>query len=267
MLKLPKNERDKQIHFCKVCKEENIPFQKISDEEFITSIIKNIEYNEDLNLRISPPEGIARLFTDFSCQNDDEPVPINCDYYDATTRIPNANKPNHSIFHLNIASLGLHKDELVGALSLLDVQFDIIAASETKILKNIKPTYDIKLPGYEEYPVPTESSKGGVIIYVKDNIEHKRRFDLEAKMYEAGKLEGVFLEILNGKKKNEIVGCIYRHPTMEIKPFNENYFEGLITKITEEKKICYLAGDFNIDLLQSETDSNIKDFFDILTSN
>ena len=102
---------------------------------------------------------------------------------------------------------------------------------------------------------------------MRDNIEHKRRFDLEAKMYEAGKLEGVFLEILNGKKKNEIVGCIYRHPTMEIKPFNENYFEDFITKITNEKKICYLAGDFNINLLQSETDSNIKDFFDILTSN
>ena len=186
MLKLPKCQRDQIIHFCKTCKEDNIPFQKISDEEFITSIIKNIEYNEDLNLRISPPEGIARLFTDFSCQNDDEPVPINCDYYDATTRIPNANKPNHSIFHLNIASLGLHKDELVGALSLLDVQFDIIAVSETKIIKNVIPNYDIKLPGYKEYSVPTESSKGGVIIYVKDNIEHKRRFDLESKMYETG---------------------------------------------------------------------------------
>ena len=86
-------------------------------------------------------------------------------------------------------------------------------------------------------------------------------------MYESGQLESVFIEILNDKKKNEIVGCIYRHPTMEIKPFNENYFEDFITKITNEKKICYLAGDFNINLLQSETDSNIKDFFDILTSN
>ena len=86
-------------------------------------------------------------------------------------------------------------------------------------------------------------------------------------MYEAGQLERVFIEIINDKRKNEIIGCIYRHPTMEIKPFNENYFEDLIAKLADEKKICYLAGDFNIDLLQSETDSNIKDFFDILTSN
>ena len=75
-------------------------------------------------------------------------------------------------------------------------------------------------------------------------------------MYESGKLESVYLEIMNEKKKNEIIGCIYRHPTMDTKTFNENYFNEIITKITDEKKICYLAGDFNIDLLKSETNSD-----------
>ena len=26
------------------------------------------------------------------------------------------------------------------------------------------------------------------------------------------------------KQKNEIIGCIYRHPTMDVKTFNEKYF-------------------------------------------
>ena len=247
--------------------EECFPFQKISDEEFLTSIIKNIEYNEDLNLRICPPEGIKRLFTDFSSHNEDEPMAINCSYYDATTRIPNMNKPNHSMFHLNIASLALHKEEMVTAISLTDVEFDVIAVSETKIIKDQDPIFDITLPGYKEYGTPTESSKGGVLIYIKDNINVKRRTDLEAKMYESAKLESVFLEILNDKKKNEIFGCIYRHPTMDTKTFNDKYFNEVISKITDEKKICYLAGDFNIDLLKSETIGDTKDFFDTLTSN
>ena len=85
-------------------------------------------------------------------------------------------------------------------------------------------------------------------------------------MYEAGKLESVFLEILNDKNKNEIFGCIYRHPTMDVKTFNEKYFNGIIAKINDERKTCYLAGDFNIDLLKSETIPDIKDFFDTLTS-
>ena len=146
------------IHCCKICKEESIPFQKISDEEFITSIIKNIEYKEDLNLRICPPTGIKRLFTDFSNQNEDEQVAINCDYYDASSRIPNSKEHCHSIFHINIASLGLHKEELEAAISLTNLEFDIIAISETKIRKNIDPIYDTSLPGYKDpFSTPTES--------------------------------------------------------------------------------------------------------------
>ena len=56
ILELPQAEREKMIHFCKICKEDSLPFQKLSDEEFITSIIKNIEYKEDLNLHTCPPE-------------------------------------------------------------------------------------------------------------------------------------------------------------------------------------------------------------------
>ena len=156
---------------------------------------------------------------------------------------------------------------MVAAVSLTEIEFDVIAISETKIIKNQYPTFDITLPGYKEYGTPTEASKGGVLIYIKNSIVAKRRKDLESKMYEAGKLESVFLEIMNEKKKNEIFGCIYRHPTMDVKTFNEKYFNEFIARITDEKKVCYLAGDFNIDLLKSETIPDTKDFFDSLTSN
>ena len=161
-----------------------------------------MDYNEDLNLRTCPPPSLKRLFTDFSSHNEDEPVAINCDYYDTTSQIPNLSGPNHSMFHINIASLGLHKDELEAALSMLDVDFDIIAITETKIIKNVDPIYDVNLQGYQPpYQTPTESFKGGALIYVKEGIDVKRRTDLESKMYESGKLETVFLEIMNGKKK------------------------------------------------------------------
>ena len=77
-------------------------------------------------------------------------------------------------------------------------------------MKDVTPTYDINIPGYNPHQTPSESFKGGVMIYVKHGLEVKRRTDLESRMYESGKLESVFLEILNGKKKNEIFGCIYR---------------------------------------------------------
>ena len=54
---------------------------------------------------------------------------------------------------------------------------------------------------------------------------------------------------------------------MDTNSFNEKYLNDAISKLTEEKKICYLAGDFNIDLLKSDTDNLTKDFFDTLTTN
>ena len=52
--KLPKAVKDKKIHFCKKCTENSIPFQKLSDDEFLVSVVKNKDYNEDLNLRTCP---------------------------------------------------------------------------------------------------------------------------------------------------------------------------------------------------------------------
>ena len=167
----------------------------MSDDEFFTSIVKNIDINEDLNLRLTPTANRKALFNDFSNHNKDQPSPINCDYYDISSKIPHSNNCNYSMFHLNMASLGLHKDELVTSLSMLDFEFDMIAVTETKIKAGIDPTYDLSLQGYKHYQTPTESDKGGVIIYVKNHIDIKRRKDLEEKMYKSRELESVSIGI------------------------------------------------------------------------
>ena len=199
-----KKSSDYESYFCKICEEETFAFQKLSDDEFFTSIVKNIDLKDDLN-----------LFNDLSGHNKDEPS-INCDYYDLSIPIPSSSNCNLSIFHLNLASLSLHKDELVTSLSLLEIEFDMIALMETRIRAGIDPTYELSLKGYYNYQTPTESVKGGVIIYIKNNIDVKRQTDLENKMYKSCELESVFLEIVNEGKKNEMFGCIYRHPPCQL---------------------------------------------------
>ena len=160
-----KKSTESEKHICITCKEENIPFQKVSDNEYLTSIVKNIDVHEDLNLRVYPSENVSSLLNDFSNHNKDGPSPINCDYYDLSSHIPYSNNNKHSMFHLNLASLSLHKEELVTALSLLEFEFDMIAVSESRLKAGIDPTFDLSLPGYNHYQKPTESDKGGVIIY------------------------------------------------------------------------------------------------------
>ena len=46
-------------------------------------------------------------------------------------------------------------------------------------------------------------------------------------------LESTFIEILNPKKTNMIVGCIYRHPHMELNKLNDYYANNLLNKLSK----------------------------------
>ena len=73
---------------------------------------------------------------------------------------------------------------------------------ETK-LQN-EPSANVSIDGYN-IPIITytEANKGGVCIYVADNLNFKLRNDLN--IYESKELESVFIEIVNAKKANNII--------------------------------------------------------------
>ena len=134
--------------------------------------------------------------------SDDENLPpLNCKYLDIRSFNYTESKQDFSIFHLNIASLSKHKDELETILSMLNYKFDIIGISETKIRNRIAPTYDINIKGYNTLSTPTESEKGGTILYIADHLNYKIRKDIDSLMYKSNELESVCIEIINPNKK------------------------------------------------------------------
>ena len=99
---------------------------------------------------------------------------------------------------------------------------------------------------------PTEATHGGTGFYTKDSLVFRRRYDL--KFNSSSAYESTFIEIILPKKKNIILGGIYRHPNSKVPVVNcfiENY-EPLLDKLSTEEKLCSLMGDFNIDLLKKE---------------
>ena len=170
-----------------------------------------------------------------------------------------------SIFHLNIASLSKHKSDLETLLTMLNFKFDIITITETKLQTSTQPTFDINLLNYNLYQTPTESTSGGTLIYVSKILNSKIRNDI--KIYKPRELESTFIEINNPRKKNTLIGCIYKHPCMSVDEFNENYLTPLLKKITFENKNIFLTGDYNINLLNTETDEPTSSFLNNLTSN
>ena len=101
-------------------------------------------------------------------------------------------------------------------------------------------------------------------MYIKDNINYISRQDLE--IFKEKELESTFIEILNPKGKNIVVGCLYRHPCMHSSEFNETYLRDLLSKIIKEKKLVVIMGDFNIDILKYDTNKDSSYFVDALYS-
>ena len=61
----------------------------------------------------------------------------------------------------------------------------------------------------------------------------------DLKMYNKFELESTFIEIINPRKSNIIVGVIYKHPKMDVTDFNNNFLNNLLKKINQEQKKCF----------------------------
>ena len=64
--------------------------------------------------------------------------------------------------------------------------------------------------------------------------------------------------------KNSLIGVIYRAHTA-IDDFT-NDFDPILQTISNEKKECYIMGDYNIDLLKDDSDRPRHDYLDLIYS-
>jgi len=264
------NESDKSKWICIKCVNSNLPFSSINDDSFYLNS-KGIHSDccdfDKFNFSLNPSDKqITNQISKMIVENTDPDNDNNfCKYYETEEFVKAKfdNLSNFSVFHLNIASLQFHFEELKILLSMLDFEFDCIMITETKLQKNINPKINIDIPNYHLFHTPTEASKGGSLIYISNNLISKPRKDLE--IYEAMKVESTFSEIIIPNGKNIIVGCVYKHHTIDPNEF-EKIFLPILQKANKEKKPVLIAGDFNIDLLKLNSDSFTNEYFDKLTN-
>ena len=187
---------------------------------------------------------------------------VNSDYYDLIN-FPKirTTADSFSIFHLNLRSLTAHFHELQLLLSALKLNFDVIGISETKeqssgFLSNVD------LDGYIFYSQCSNTSAGGVGLYVKENLDHMIRYDLSIAEDE---FETIWTEIKNAKSQNILCACTYRHPNTDIKKYIE-YMDKIMSKISKESKLVFVMGDFNVNLLNYESHNETNDFINTMVS-
>ena len=237
--------------YCIDCTSDILPFSKVetpirNSGRYLSH--KELEIIEELNNAIDQPDSFStcKYFTPEEMQT-----------IDLSNQL--------SVFHLNISSLSYHFDEFNTFLNSNKLKPTIIGITETRIKKGQDPLNDISLPNYNIEHTSTEGPNGGALLYLDKTINYTTRDDLL--LYKTKELESIFVEIIQPKGKNLIVGCIYRHPHMEITEFNEHFLTKLISNLKKEKKDVLLLGDFNIDLLKYDSQVAVASFLDKMYAN
>ena len=196
-----------------------------------------------------------------------------CKYYDENNIRYLTNKHHNSalkLIHLNISSLIKNGLDFTSYLQHLNINYDVIMLTETR-----ETTVDIiKLyfPNFEIFLKNPNSPKGGAcILTAKDKFKNihviqDESFNLGNKCKcDQCEIEDIWLT-LESNNKNILLGCIYRHPKAPggISHFTENLDQ--LMKNIKDNTTAIIAGDFNIDLIDTE-DTHVEHYTDTILQN
>ena len=253
------------------------PFQYLTDTDFRDFFsTENIAYDDDLIVRLS-----KKIFHQFSSETESYQEEIDPDqlirrnmniinpicnylYPDEIENVSRDNNtPDQSLFKLlfaNINSIVRKFEDLTEELNqAISNSFDILAFSESKLTDNINDLYSI--PNYQFYTNSVSRDMGGVALHVHKIHKSSVRNDL-SKI--SNHTETLFVEIAQ-QKRNILVGVVYRRPKTSIIDFMDSVKQILIT-IQNENKLCYITGDFNIDLLKADSSKQASDLIALFHS-
>ena len=117
---------------------------------------------------------------------------------------------------------------------MLTAEVDILCISESRISQNNPVTTNLDIPRYTFEHAPAESSAGGTLMYMSNDIAYVLRNDLQ--IYSPKEFESIFIKTLIPNKPSLILGTIYKHPSMKPYKFKNKFLEPLLSKIKAEVK-------------------------------
>ena len=242
-----------------------MPFSKITNVSFTREFTDYSSITLDPNF-FRMNQKLSQMNKDISKQHTE----FNFRYYtpeNFNKKFANNTHNQVKVFHQNIRSLNAHHFQLKSLLQDLAVEFDVICLSEvwaTNIcfLENIIPNYSL------EYVPPVDSTTGGVGIFYKSSYKILVRNDLSNVFKDVN--NDILTETLWADIKfNNIectIGVIYRHPKGNVRKFNHCINSVLDTIHNSNIELCFMAGDFNIDLIKYDDFYPSQEFLDMLIS-
>ena len=120
------------------------------------------------------------------------------------------------------------------------------------------------LPNYiSKHQVRSDRRGGGVSVYIHSSLKFKERADLSII---SKNIETLTLEILSDKTHNILVNVLYRHSVGQYEQF-ENFLTTFFSRTKNSNKDIHIAGDFNLNLLDHDTNKKVEDFLNLIYQN
>jgi hypothetical protein len=217
---------------------------------------------------------LLEVYTD-DRQNFDLPSLKKSEYYDLSSFMDtvDARSTSLSLLNTNARSFLRNKHSFDILFELLESEgkfiFDIISLEETWLDDSQESL--ACLQGYEAIFKHKKPAKigGGLAIFIKNDLNFKARYDIHFPEDKQDMFDCLFIEIMsdNASSKNVLFGVFYRSPKHScLSQFNQCLL-ALLNDLTRENKHIILVGDFNINLLNFNENSKIRDFLDLHLSN
>ena len=167
---------------------------------------------------------------------------------------------NLCLLHLNVRSINANFETFKCLLEDSHYIFNVICLSETWATdKSFSDNSHFHLQDYKAIHHERKQAKrgGGLLIYIKENLNYKIREDLKI-----SDCDGEFLciEIVNKHSKNCIIASCYRPPKGNVKNFSTN-LNKIFDKAKLENKAFFVLGDFNLNCLSYKENSDVSGFY------
>ena len=193
-------------------------------------------------------------------------------YFDTKNLIDHLDQ--HMISNDNFKVLNWNCNGMTGKINTLRALLHIIQTqTKSKIkfdaicLQEIKLDTDetIEIPGYKFIPNTRNSNGGGIGIYISEKFKYSP-LETDPPHNITAQWKFVKVWVPWHPKNYKIIGSVYRPQTTPTAEFITQFGKQL-ELIKEMYKDVYACGDYNIDLIKSNTDKYSSDFLECMTAN
>ena len=163
------------------------------------------------------------------------------------------------IGHLNVNSVRYKFAEIADLLQ--NGFLDICGLSETKLDENFTNS-QFHVENFSLYRKDRNGKGGGLLSYIRSDIPHRRRADLE---YSKNGIESMIFEV-HVKKEKWMVAIVYRSPSVNTDHLYDA-MNHITTALEQESRTFFILGDLNVNLLKDNKEKhdfvNFLDVYDM----